>query len=116
MASSQRFQSISFSFCLAALLGCAVLLDQAIDRRGDGRRERTEQLRLLPRGEVLKPTLLGYHHLAADLIWLRAIQVLGDRVVRDQDYQWLYHALDVVTTLDPQYVYAYDVGGTVLAE
>lgn len=75
-----------------------------------------EQLRLLPRGEVLKPTLLGYQHFGADLIWLRAIQVLGDKVVRDRDYQWLYHALDVVTTLDPQYLYAYDVGGTVLAE
>lgn len=101
---------------LAVVLGTAVLLQQAIDRRGTNTTGKLEQLRLLPRGEVLKPMLLGYHHLGADLIWLRAIQVLGDKVVRDQDYQWLYHALDVVTTLDPQYAYAYDVGGTVLAE
>ncbi|OQW37639.1 MAG: hypothetical protein A4E19_13270 [Nitrospira sp. SG-bin1] len=112
---SYRHQSF-IVVCLITLLGLVVLLQQTIDQRGDEDKERIEQLRLLPRGEILKPTLLGYHHLGADLIWLRAIQVLGDKVVRDQDYQWLYHALDVVTTLDPQYLYAYDVGGTVLAE
>lgn len=101
---------------LAAVLGAAMLLQGALDRRGTDTTGKLEQLRLLPRGEVLKPMLLGYHHLGADLIWLRAIQVLGEKVVRGQDYEWLYHALDVVTTLDPQYAYAYDVGGTVLAE
>jgi tetratricopeptide (TPR) repeat protein len=112
----RSYQSFFVCVFLAALLGVAVLLQQEIDRRGAGSNGRIEQLRLLPRGEILKPTLLGYHHLGADLIWLRAVQVLGEKVVRDQDYQWLYHALDVVTTLDPRYVYAYDVGGTVLAE
>ncbi len=101
---------------LGILLGGSTLFQQELEQRSGGRMAKLEQLRLLPRGEVLKPTLLGYHHFGADLIWLRAIQVLGDKVVRDQDYQWLYHALDVVTTLDPQYLYAYDVGGTVLAE
>jgi hypothetical protein len=59
---------------------------------------------------------LGYHQLGADLLWLRVVQVLGDRVVRDKDYAWLYHALDVITTVDPKYVYAYEAGGVVLAE
>jgi hypothetical protein len=114
--SSPRYQSLFISVCLAALLSIVVFLQQAMNQHGDGSEERVEQLRLLPRGEILKPTLLGYHHLGADLIWLRAIQVLGDKVVRAQDYHWFYHALDIVTTLDPQYLYAYDVGGTVLAE
>jgi hypothetical protein len=82
----------------------------------DQRAGRLEQLRLLPRGEILRPALLGYHHLGADLLWLRIVQVLGEQVVTPKDYEWLYHALDVVTTLDPQYAYVYDAGGTVLAE
>lgn len=98
------------------LLSCAILAQYQLEQRDGGRAAKLEQLRLLPRGEVLKPALLGYHQLGADLLWLRMVQVLGDRVVRDQDYEWLYHALDVITTLDPQYLYAYDVGGTVLAE
>ena len=115
-AARTRVSSFLVWICLAITLGGATLLQQTIDHRGAVDSGKIRQLRLLPRGEILKPMLLGYHHLGADLIWLRAIQVLGDKVVRDQDYQWLYHALDVVTTLDPQYLYAYDVGGTVLAE
>jgi hypothetical protein len=115
-AARTRGSSFLVWVCVAITLSGATLLQQTIDHRKAEARGTIQQLRLLPRGEILKPMLLGYHHLGADLIWLRAIQVLGDKVVRDQDYQWLYHALDVVTTLDPQYLYAYDVGGTVLAE
>jgi len=59
---------------------------------------------------------MGFHHLVADLIWLNIVQVLGEQVITEQDYEWLHHALDVVVTLDPQYSYVYDAGGTVLAE
>ena len=115
-AARTRVSSFLVWVCVAITLGGATLLQQTINDRKAEDRGTIQQLRLLPRGEVLKPMLLGYHHLGADFIWLRAIQVLGDKVVRDQDYQWFYHALDVVTTLDPSYLYAYDVGGTVLAE
>lgn len=106
-----------FSFlALILLLGASLSIQYLFEQRGQGRAAKLEQLRLLPRGEVLRPALLGYHHLGADLLWLRVVQVLGDRVVRDKDYEWLYHALDVITTLDPKYVYAYEAGGVVLAE
>jgi tetratricopeptide (TPR) repeat protein len=113
----QPAMRISLLWCCASLLlGIAVLLQQKLEQHGGDRIAKLEQLRLLPRGEVLRPALLGYHHVGADFLWLRVVQVLGDRVVRDQDYEWLYHALDVITTLDPKYVYAYDAGGVVLAE
>lgn len=104
--------SISLGILLSALVAFQYQLEQLDSLHS----AKLEQLRLLPRGEVLRPALLGYHHLGADVLWLRAIQVLGDREVRDKDYEWLYHALDVITTLDPQYEYAYEAGGTVLAE
>ena len=117
MRVSQPAIRISLICCCAGLLlGTVVLLQLELEQRSGGRIAKLEQLRLLPRGEVLRPALLGYHHVGADFLWLRVVQVLGDRVVRDKDYEWLYHALDVITTLDPKYVYAYDAGGTVLAE
>lgn len=97
------------------LLSSIVGLQYDLDKR-NGQMTRVEELRLLPRGEVMKPALLGYHHLGADVIWLRIIQVIGEQKAGAKDYEWLAHALDVVTTLDPQYVYAYDAGGTVLTE
>jgi len=86
----------------------------------DGRQDRTvvqiEGLAQLPKGEYLKPALLGYHHLGADLLWLRLIQVIGKKRNSADEYEWMYHALDVITTLDPQYAYAYYAGGVILGD
>jgi tetratricopeptide (TPR) repeat protein len=95
-------------------LGIMILLQQQLDRRLDRTLIQTEQLGSLPPGKYLKPTLMGYHHLGADLLWLRLIQVIGQRSNTPKEYEWLYHALDVVTDLDPQYDYAYQVGGIIL--
>ena len=75
-----------------------------------------EGLAQLPKGEYLKPALLGYHHLGADILWLRLIQVLGKKRNSADEYEWMYHALDVITDLDPQYAYAYYAGGVVLGD
>jgi hypothetical protein len=75
-----------------------------------------EGLAQLPKGDYLKPALLGYHHLGADLLWLRLVQVIGKKGNSDDEYAWMYHALDVLTTLDPQYAYAYYAGGIILGD
>lgn len=77
---------------------------------------RIEELAQLPRGEYLKPALLGYHHLGADILWLRLVQVIGKKRNSADEYEWMYHALDVITTLDPQYAYAYYAGGVILGD
>ncbi|MCS6304991.1 MAG: hypothetical protein H8K07_15220 [Nitrospira sp.] len=105
---------IAVTSVAAGLLASIVLLQQTLDRRIDGTAVRIEELAQLPRGEHLKPVLLGYHHLGADLLWLRLLQVWGKKKNTDNEYEWIYHALDVITTLDPRYAYAYYVGGVAL--
>jgi len=107
---------VLFCAVLTVVLAGMLLTLREIDHRQDLSVIRMEQFRVLPPGEYLKPILLGYQNIAADVLWLRMIQVLGERKVSAQDYEWLYHALDVITTLDPQYTYAYQIGGIVLAE
>jgi hypothetical protein len=97
-----------------SLLALIISLQRNLDLRIDSQTAKIEELAQLPRGEYLKPALLGYHHLGADGLWLRLLQVLGKKKNTADEYEWLYHALDVVTTLDPQYAYAYYVGGVVL--
>jgi hypothetical protein len=97
-----------------SLLGCIVILQRNLDLRIDAHAAKIEELAQLPRGEYLKPAMLGYQHLGADVLWLRLLQVVGKKKNTADEYEWLYHALDVVTTLDPQYAYAYYVGGVVL--
>lgn len=68
----------------------------------------------LPQGEVLRVVSLGYHGVVADFIWLQAIQAMGEKNVSEETGRWIHRALDVVTTLDPKFVQAYETGGLAL--
>jgi tetratricopeptide (TPR) repeat protein len=98
------------------LLAAVGWLQGELDRRQDRAVVQIEGLAQLPKGEYLKPALLGYHHVGADMLWLRLIQVIGKKRNSSDEYEWMYHALDVLTTLDPQYAYAYYVGGNILGD
>ena len=98
------------------LLASMGWLQGELDLRQDRAVVQIEGLAQLPKGEYLKPALLGYHHLGADFFWLRLIQVIGNKRNSADEYEWMYHALDVITTLDPQYAYAYYAGGVILGD
>jgi tetratricopeptide (TPR) repeat protein len=98
------------------LVACLGWLQQDLDRRQDRIAVQIENLAQLPKGEYLKPALLGYHHLGADIFWLKLLQVVGKSRNSTDEYEWIYHTLDVITTLDPQYAYAYYVGGNILGD
>ncbi|MDZ4734176.1 MAG: tetratricopeptide repeat protein [Nitrospirota bacterium] len=98
------------------LLACVGWLQGELDQRQDRTLVQIEGLAQLPQVEYLKPALLGYHHLGADILWLRLIQVIGNKRNTADEYEWMYHALDVITTLDPQYAYAYYAGGVTLGD
>ena len=73
-----------------------------------------QQLTYLPSGDYLRMAALGYRELAADLLWLQAIQVMGERKLSEETGHWLYHLLDRITTLDPKFVRAYEAGSHAL--
>jgi tetratricopeptide (TPR) repeat protein len=68
----------------------------------------------LPKGEYLRVAVFGYEQVVADLLWIQAIQAMGERTVTKEAGQWIYRALDVITTLDPKFVRVYETGGIVL--
>jgi len=90
----------------------AVLLE--VDRQRPAA-VRAAELSYLPKGEYLKVAVLGYRQLAADLIWIKALQYFGVRTQTAAGYRWAYHAVDVLTDLDPKFAFAYQVAGTILS-
>ena len=97
---------------LALIIGMLSLQAQ-LDRQ----REATPKLQrfmYLPHGEYLRIASLGYEQVAADLLWVQAIQAMGERKVSEEAGHWIYHALDVITTLDPRFVRVYAAGGIAL--
>ena len=75
---------------------------------------RTADLSYLPQGKYLKVAVLGYREIVADFLWLKAVQGLAGRQQTRQGYLGAYHAVDVLTDLDPHFVHAYQYTGTVL--
>lgn len=75
---------------------------------------RAAELSYLPKGEYLKVAVLGYRQIVADLIWLKAVQHFGERKQTKEGYKWAYHAVDVLTDLDPKFAFAYQAAGTIL--
>jgi len=80
------------------------------------RHSTAQEIKFLPTGEFLKASSLGYSSLVADIFWIRATMLFGERHGRgDKDwYAWLYHMVDITTDLDPEFRAAYKYGGTML--
>lgn len=74
-----------------------------------------EDLKYLPSGKFLKGAALSHDELLADLLWIKAIGYFGEHAVTDQNYDWLYHILEITTTLDPLFADPYEFGGVVFA-
>jgi hypothetical protein len=73
-----------------------------------------QRFALLPDGATLKVMSLGFNDALADLLWLQAVQAIGEHRVSEEAGKWIYRAMDVVTTLDPKFVEAYETGGIAL--
>ena len=99
--------------CGVALLAGASGLLQVLDQERNAV-ARAEQLAYLPKGEYLKLAVLGYRQVVADLIWLQAVQHIGAKRDTQLGYTWTYHAVDVLTDLDPTFVPPYQATGLFL--
>ncbi len=83
----------------------------------DGRRAHAtpgQEWRLLPDPRYLKPILLGFHGVAADLLWIQIIQYVGAHVETDMKFPQLTRALDLETSLGPRFLEPYRLGALFL--
>ncbi|MCA9757022.1 MAG: hypothetical protein KDA27_14555 [Candidatus Eisenbacteria bacterium] len=92
-----------------ARLGRAV--ETALGEHTDG-----AELALFPRGELIRPFTFGKPEVAADLVWLRAIQYYGQHRGTDRSYPYAETLFDSLTDLDPTFINAYIFGALVLHE
>jgi hypothetical protein len=108
-----RSRSLLAASVLVTLLGGTVATSLWLDHIRPIS-SRGSQLTYLPKGDYLKVAVLGYRQLAADIIWLQVVQHFGKKTDTTEGYLWAYHAVDVVTDLDPKFMGAYLAAGTVL--
>lgn len=70
----------------------------------------------LPSGEFVQQAALGYDNVAADVLWFKMVQYYGGYRMGENDLALFNHLVDVITDLDPQFVYAYVFGALVIAQ
>ena len=70
----------------------------------------------LPSGEFLDQASLGYRNLVADMLWIKTVQYYGGYRWGKNNLALFSHLIDVITDLDPQFIFAYIFGGLVIAE
>jgi hypothetical protein len=92
----------TLTFILLLLGGTLYSLQLRIDiEKGD--KAAVDKFLYLPDAKYLKTASLGYDQVVADLLWLKAVQYIGARTVSSEGYDWIYKAIDAVTTLDPKF-------------
>ena len=69
----------------------------------------------IPSGDFLKHFTFGFNQVIADYFWIKTVGYFGAHLMSDRNYPWLYHILDLVTTLDPQFIWPYYFGGITLS-
>lgn len=74
------------------------------------------QLTYVPSGKMLKPMVLDFDHVVADLLWIRGMIYFADAYLTGKSYKWMSHIIDVVTTLNPRLHQAYEFAGVVLTK
>ena len=122
-----RCSAKTLALSLVVLLGMAAIamLASRMERhRPSSAAETTaEELYLTP--ETAKRLSLGFDGLVADWYWMRALQYVGRKAINHPgdiqlddlsqlNLKLLAPLLDVTTTLDPQFLAAYEYGATVL--
>jgi tetratricopeptide (TPR) repeat protein len=113
---------------LALLIVCGLAVIFGLGRFLEENRPRmdasVEEERLLMTSGMIKRMSMGFNGLVADWYWLRSLQYVGRKSLQHEkfrldnlsalDLKLLYPLLDMVTTLDPKFIAAYEYGAIVL--
>jgi tetratricopeptide (TPR) repeat protein len=101
-----------------AVAVAALMLLVAASRGVEGLAEKKHRLEVLylPSGQFIEQASLGYRDLAADILWFRMVQYYGGYRMGENDIALFAHLVDVITDLDPQFVYAYVFGALIISQ
>ena len=68
----------------------------------------------LPTGDSIRALSIGQNTTAADLYFLKMVQYIGTSAAENADWPQLFELANLVTDIDPEYGYAYEVPGILL--
>ncbi len=112
----ERIQKLLIALIFLSLVAALFPLGRSIDRTSPGNTNPVPELFYFPKTDVIKNMAFGYKNLLADVFWLRSIQYIGRHLRMGGTYTYLYHIFDIVTSLDPRFINAYNFGSIMLLQ
>lgn len=76
--------------------------------------ESQNPLYFVPQASMVRPFLLGFDQVAADLIWLRALGYSADEMLAHGSLRFIEPLADLIVSLDPRFEKAYLWGSVIL--
>jgi tetratricopeptide (TPR) repeat protein len=124
-AKRERLRDALLAGLVVAGLACAFFLSRRLDARRPAEDPFASYEEQYVRPETARHLSLGFNGLVADWYWLRSLQYVGRKVdayhgdftlddMRPLGIRNLGPMLDAATTLDPQFMAAYEFGAVVL--
>ncbi len=106
-----RSRSLTLLALALALLGASA----AVAHRMRVAAEKPYDVAFVPSAASLRWTSLGHPTLAANLMWLRAVQYMGEARADRRGWSKLRPIVELVTDLDPRHGYAYQTSANLLS-
>jgi len=128
--SSRRRSTVALILLIVVGMIAVYGLSRWMDEHRPQASAAVEEERLYLTGQAARRVSLSFNGLIADWYWMRALQYVGRKVLKHEttnakvqlddlgslDLRLLYPLLDTTTTLDPQFMAAYEYGAVVLPE
>ncbi|MBA3805212.1 MAG: hypothetical protein H0X14_05810 [Acidobacteria bacterium] len=125
-----RMETVFLSLIVVMGMIAVFGLSRWMDARRPPVNSAVEEERLYLTGTAARRASLNFNGLIADWYWMRALQYVGRKIIKHEneqgklqlddlgslDLRLLYPLLDTTTTLDPQFMAAYEYGAVVLPE
>ncbi len=125
-----RLETVALSLIIVMGMVAVFNLSRWMDARRPPVNSAGEEERLYLTGTAARRASLNFNGLIADWYWMRALQYVGRKIIKHEneqgklqlddlgslDLRLLYPLLDTTTTLDPQFMAAYEYGAVVLPE
>lgn len=94
----------------AGFMGLKLATDKVLRKKVPG-----SSIIYVPSGKFLKYATFGYSALAADLVYLWAIQYYGSYEIVDR-FTYLDHIFAIIAELDPRYTDPYEIGAMIASQ
>ena len=113
-----RLRRAGATVLLVTLLFASAAASMALKRTTDGIQRRKlpgSSIIYVPSGKFLRFATFGYSALAADLVYLWAIQYYSTPTIDDR-FDHLAHIFSITSELDPRYVDPYEIGAIIAVQ